>query len=777
MSMELLTVIQFLMTLLTYLFVTLAIPCAVFHKKLCHYRLTERVLLYFIIGNFYATNLVFLLQLLHISNFVTIWICLLVVPAIIRLKLYHVPVLLKLQSLRDTIRKVMAGTLGVKSIFRNLWGKFLQALARFGKRAVKHLCRNWLSWLLVAASAAMVLWIYAPRMITTFGFGASDIPVHLYWTNGLSDNQLFVDGVYPFGMHNLIYLLCTAFRMDSYVLFRVFGMLQCLVVHMVALCVLKLCCKSKFSPYAGIFLYTLGNYIAANNFSRFLSALPQEYSMIFIFPTAYYAFSFFRQKRMELKENEPGKASMLFLSALVMSFSLAVSAHFYGAMVAGIFCVGIAIGYIGWIVRPAYLVRIMVAGLISLAIAVLPMGIAYATGTPLQGSLGWGANMMSGFGGSSSDDDTSTDDTSMGDTSVGDTSTGDTSTGDTSSDGVQTPGDSGTTVETPTEAPPAESGSGFFERTTQKISSFWNILGGRLNSYILRNAEDWYSAVIRWMIVFLMGAGGVLILCRVYSYGAMVLSTGAFMGLMSLMLSASQLGLPALMGADRLCIFYAYMLIMLIGLSIDVFAYAFTCIFRKQWIMQILSFLMILAIGIGVWQQGRIREPLTSGAFETNEAVTCLTNIIATEEDYHWTIFSANDETNMVYGHGYHYELSTFLEEIRRLRNAPITVPTEVIYFFIEKVPLDYAVSYAGSGQSISIAGAERPLPRKDGLGNYQGENRWITMSHMYYWALEFQRLYPNEMKVYLETDKFICYRLEQNTYRLFDLAIDYGYN
>lgn len=50
-------------------------------------------------------------------------------------------------------------------------------------------------------------------------------------------------------------------------------------------------------------------------------------------------------------------------------------------------------------------------------------------------------------------------------------------------------------------------------------------------------------------------------------------------------------------------------------------------------------------------------------------------------------------------------------------------------------------------------------------------------MSRMYYWAQEFGRLYPNEMQVYLETDQFVCYRVEQNMYKLFNFAIDYGYN
>ena len=50
-------------------------------------------------------------------------------------------------------------------------------------------------------------------------------------------------------------------------------------------------------------------------------------------------------------------------------------------------------------------------------------------------------------------------------------------------------------------------------------------------------------------------------------------------------------------------------------------------------------------------------------------------------------------------------------------------------------------------------------------------------MSRYYYWAEAFRKLYPNEMTVYYETDEFICYRAEQNPYRVFNFAIDYGYN
>ena len=47
----------------------------------------------------------------------------------------------------------------------------------------------------------------------------------------------------------------------------------------------------------------------------------------------------------------------------------------------------------------------------------------------------------------------------------------------------------------------------------------------------------------------------------------------------------------------------------------------------------------------------------------------------------------------------------------------------------------------------------------------------------MYYWAQKFRQMYPNEVEVYYETDNFVCYRVVQNDYRLYNFSIDYDYN
>ena len=200
--------------------------------------------------------------------------------------------------------------------------------------------------------------------------------------------------------------------------------------------------------------------------------------------------------------------------------------------------------------------------------------------------------------------------------------------------------------------------------------------------------------------------------------------------------------------------------------------------FKKKWILNFASFAALGAFVWFLWDQERIKTPPEITTLETNEAVTCLTNIIRENPDFKWTIVSANDETQMGIDHGYHYETITFLREMEYAgKYAMITIPTDTVYFFIEKVPLDYTIHYDGSGQTVSAAGADNNVPKGTGLGIYEGENRWIVMSHMYFWAKRFHQMYPNEMQIYLETDQFICYKIEQNPYRLYDFAINYGYN
>ena len=102
-----------------------------------------------------------------------------------------------------------------------------------------------------------------------------------------------------------------------------------------------------------------------------------------------------------------------------------------------------------------------------------------------------------------------------------------------------------------------------------------------------------------------------------------------------------------------------------------------------------------------------------------------------------------------------------------------------MLFRSVEKLPLLYRdyINTEKPERTVSREGARMAISERPGILPYIGDDRWVTMSHMYYWAQAFQELYPNEMEVYYESDNFVCYRVKQNGYSLYNFAIDYGYN
>ena len=74
MSMTMLTILQIAQALSAYTLVTLILPGIMLHKHLAEYKMSERLIGYFLAGNFYIIYLVFLLQFLHISHPITLQI-------------------------------------------------------------------------------------------------------------------------------------------------------------------------------------------------------------------------------------------------------------------------------------------------------------------------------------------------------------------------------------------------------------------------------------------------------------------------------------------------------------------------------------------------------------------------------------------------------------------------------------------------------------------------------------------------------------------------------
>lgn len=899
MSMSVLSAIQCLWAFFAYSFITIILPAVVLGKKFENRSFLERFMIYFTIGNFYVMNLVFVLELLHISYKITLILGTVIPSIVVYCKINGISLKKKFNDWWKLFDKIIHGHIGVKTVLYRAGGGIGRLFKRFLRKFKEIVLFNIIDWILIAGLTILYLKLFASNILVNYGYTASDIPVHNYWINYLGSNQIFVAGIYPFGFHCIIYYIHELFNMDTYVLLRIFCAVQTFYVNLMILTLLKGCCKTKFAPYIGWFCYMALDIYATNTYSRFTATLPQEFGMIFIYPCAYFAFEFFRKRKEELnrekklfgkyrerrqnikeerKQRKEAKKSgekvkkkyyklrvrecysTWYLAGFAMNFAMTLSVHFYDTMIAGLFAVGLAVGFFFRFIRPKYFWRVVLTCAISVFAAVLPMAIAFAMGTPLQGSLGWGMNILAGGNGKEAPSDngemtlvTTQDAVELGLTNgesvdVSGAATqasgqsADVSGAAASSDAIIVSGEnmyvSGGVVYIVEHKPQPiyfnrigfvkmkkivengklnliSQGNHYFYNTEElkykrSLSFYIKLLINDPNRFVSKlkykaqldikhvidsTAQKVFTVFSEEQVKYgyiialmLAGVGILLIICRQPDYGAAIVSIVAFGLCMALLLASGRIGLPTLMDSARASIYFAYMVPLIAALLVD------SCIFIVsgwlkwkwvRWIKHFISLACCIIIVLFSFDNDLIKKPryaagseLYVAGLEMNEAITCLTNIIWEEKDFTWTICSANDETRMVDGHGFHYETITFLREMEKLKSdTMVTMPTETVYFFIEKVPLDYAGVYEGSGQKVSQEGARKSLPRGNGLSVYQLENRWIVMSRMYYWAQEFSKLYPNEMKVYLETDNFVCYKIKQNTYRLYNFAIDYGYN
>ncbi len=766
MSMTTLITLRFVSIFAAYTGLTVLLPAIMFRRILAGRRLSEQFLMCYTFGNFYIINIVFAVQLLHISGFWTLVLFTAVPGILIWSRVNRVSLRELCMKTGIVCKKILQGSMGIKGFLYRVKNRSMAVLKKAVWLFYCEVVCNTLQWILAGAVIAALFWIYGRQLILTYGYRASDIPVHLNWINQMSRGNLFASGVYPFGFHCMVYYLHAVFGFDTYVILCVFYLVQVFFIHIVLLAMLKLLCRSLYLPYAGIMVYILGSFWARQTYSRFGSSLPQEFGMIFVIPSVYFLIRFFQTEKKNLKNRE----TKLILGCFALAFSLTLAIHFYGTMIAGLCCIGIAVGFCTRFLNKEYFRRIMLTGIISVFLAVLPMGIAFAGGTPLQGSLGWGLSVINGD--SSDTEDTSENEAAQKQAMEEMAARLIENTQNSNSKSVQT-------GEIPiiTEAP-KHSLADKAREIPKKMKNLREMMIRRIQEFIINSQEQWCAYAVLAGIAVLILLGLMFIILRRITYGEMLMSAGFCMGILTLLLCAGNLGLPVLMDPARCSIYYVYLLIVSItvlgdGLLYLIFMPRILTIPRNA-----VSFILTVSMATGMIHQGLVKTPDFISDYVSNGAFTCLTNIIKENKDETWTIVSANDETQMGLDHGWHYETITFLRKQEHInKDTKLIIPTEKVYFFIEKIPLNYSVVYSGSGQSISKKGASQSLPNSGGIGMYQGEGRWILMSRMYYWAQAFMEMYPNEMKVYYESEDFVCYVIPQNMYHQYNFAIDYGYN
>lgn len=773
MAMETLNVIQFMQLFIGYIVFTVGLPAFVFYRKAKRFPAAVRFLIYFTIGNFYVINLVQVLELLHISYRITLSLFTFIPVILLSIKMYHIPVISYIKKVLAECRHYILRELGFKSFIRHRWQE-IKVFLRVVKRNILRLLKeNFLDipFLLIFA---WLLWkICGPGILHNWGYGASDIPVHNYWINGLIENNIYVAGIYPMGMHCMLYYLAAMLEIPVYVTLRLFWLVQYSMIAMMILLFLKGHCKTRFLPYLGLFMFVGAKYFNGISYSRYGATLPQEFGMLYILPSIFFVMEFFKTRKEELDGgiNRIRCTSSWYLLGFAMSFSLTLTSHFYDTIIAGVICIGIAIGYGYWFWRKEYFFRIMLSGIVSVLMAFLPMAAAFLTGKSLQGSMYWAMSIIG-----------------LRDYTVlifriicigvvAMTVGGIVFV----VRGIRKGNISFEDKNIPVYPMPIK---GILQLCSLLPLAAIVLIGWKYKGTILWGSK-YNSFAVPNMNLLLYGIGAALVIGFILRFviepmrGAGLFSIVCAEIILGLVLVSGSLGWPMLMEPYRTSVYFAYLIPVVLVMTLDG-AVNILLLARHPKIQQMIGLILTALVMICSTKYNWIRGSFGGGSLEMNEAILCTTNILKENkgQDNTWTIVSANDELRMIEEYGRHTETIEFLEGMEYWNpTKEVTIPTEKVYFYIEKKPLNYANGYGGEIPAVSVEQAQQALPQNSGLSAYNGPRRSVTMSRMYYWAQKFMELYPNELKVYYENDRFVCYYIEQNVYRLYNFAIDYGYN
>lgn len=802
MSMVQLTIFQIVICFVTYTASMIILPSFFLKRRLAHRTFTERVLSYFLVGNFYFINLVLLLGLLHISYPATL-IAGILIPFIIRAIKNKARIERFFSNCAVWSKRVLENRIGKRNAAHMLAHGIRRNLMQWSGKLFQFIRAHAFTFLMVAALMVAVSMRYGQHFITYFGYSTSDQPVHTYWINYLGRNQIFVAGVYPYGFHCVIYFLHAVFQIDTYVLMRVFGLTQTFYIFLMLAMVIDLITKTNYLGYVvAIFTVIFSGYTRFS-VTRYVTTLPQEYGMLFILPSIYFILQFFREQMISNTmglPDEDGKKiwkargnAKLCLNMFAISFSLTFAVHFYDTIIAFLLCLGVAVGFGFLLFRKEYFLNIILAGIISMALAIAPMAAAFATGTELQGSLGWALSVIagtrvevnSGANGQLSDGQSVEKKEEASEQAVEEES----SFVEMTEEQEESTEIGDVVQSTPTVR---ERIANLGKGVVTKLHALPGIINNQVLEYCFTQEQkgSCQLALIGLVEVFLLGI--FLYHARSRWYGASVISLVMGIMLLMLMLVAGELHLPKLMDPERTCIYINYFIWMPFAFLVDYACvwlqgilavllptkrFVWLSVIQKERTLQVMAAVLSLLFLAEFVMQGIFKEPIITTGLQTNGAMVCLTNIIRDEQDYTYTIVSASDERNMALDHAYHEELSVFLRKMEGYSPSHrITLPTKNVYFFIEKIPPKFWIPGIES-RSIDENDAFNMLNYGIGTASYSGKYRFQTMARIYYWAQHFKELYPNDVTVYFENEEFVCYKLAQNPYNNYNLAIDYGYN
>lgn len=579
-----------------------------------------------------------------------------------------------LDSVEDNVYSMKSiPTIG-KSIFTKLLNSIKGILLKLTARPVENILA--IAVLLVAAYARFY------HSFVHLAYGSSDPYVHLAWTKYIGNNLIFRDGVYPYGYHAIISSLNKVFFTDPSVIIRFIGPIaSCIMIFSIYYVLRKLIKSSLIPAVLGVAVYVFNTTFSFGAL-RQISALPEEYAMIFLLPGMYF-FHLFLTKE---------KKYFLLLSAEALLITILIHPYVTVFMAVGYGIIGLV--YIRDLFIKKNLVRVVLFMFVAGVIGILPFVFGLIAGKEFHGS---------------------------------------------------------------------------------SIDFVRDSVDSSLKSMNLKEIVSYMANDKMFIILFISLAVLILfsVLLIVLKKGEHKIQgrVGIIFSLLTLVLyfqyRALELGMPYIMLPYRTGIFLSF----IAAFTIALVAGSMDLITSKKYIGNAIKTVVAVIIILSLFSSSKFIIPLetqASGFMEYDEAAYVSLKI---KEDFqlnNWTVISPVEQYSESINYGYHYNLWEYVKNID-VDNVDIEIPTEHVFWFVEKVPLR-------SDSRVTKEESQKEFPIITGnLDEYytNAENRRIIQAKAYY-ILEDLLNKDENMSVYFETENFKVYMLYQDEFNADFLAYYY---
>lgn len=754
-----------------YMFFMFLWPSVVFSKHLkCKdkvYRFGFCVLIQVVIAN----SVVLVLGLLHILNR---WVVFGIFHSV-----FLICVVKKMNiqyqsgSFRETLSSIyrfIMGTSGIKTFLyrwvRQFHGWMKSLFLKFWNIIRLHLMEY--SLLLIIIIYGMIYFSYGVFQDYNYGFG--DMYVHHQWVYGLQEGEIFANGVYPEAMHCFIYCLHVLFGIRVYSCMLFVAGIHVSVFLVSVFCFLREIFEWKYTPMFALIMFLIVDLKCVDeiySMSRLQWTIPQEFGLYTLFLCSLFLLRYLKSSHKIPFKNRLGKYIWnedLFL--FMMSLSASIAIHFYSTIMAFLVCASIAIFSLRNILKKERFLPLAAAALCGVLITVTPMAAALASGIPFEPSIGWAVGVMNG---------------------------------EESEEESITKAEDDTEKEDKTEKENKAKKEDTEKDIVQKMKNALSVLYWR--GYVTlyqRERADWIIgfmglAVILWIVYQIIRMVCYFLKKRQNKYFSGYMPIIFASVLFMIVYAAPGLGIPQIIAGARICNTEQILFFAIIVMPIDML---FTLIsqFCVECVLHIVSLGVVVGVCSLIIISGNYHGYLYCELTRYNAVINVTNSIINNFPRYSYTVVSTTDEIYQVIEDGRHEELLTFIQGID---GQNYKLPTEYVFLYIEKRPIEYAQSHYFSGPAwlaeekysifpgyqcpkIKASAISKKESQKDillyqrpSLSYTINKSRTILEAKAYLWCKNFSKMHPFEVNVYYEDENFVCYYFKQNPYALYDLAIE----